>query len=89
VAITGAPVASWTPLRNTGQWVMGTALGLYFTPLVVGLIAGLQWAIALNMSGRSGWSWAAVTGFTGCTARSLQRSQTRVRAGAHDLAWQG
>ena len=40
---------SWTPLRNAGQWVIGCALGLYFTPQVVALVAGLWWAIALNI----------------------------------------
>ena len=40
---------SWTPLRNAGQWVIGCALGLYFTPQVVALVVGLWWAIALNI----------------------------------------
>ncbi|MES2943533.1 MAG: AbrB family transcriptional regulator [Pseudomonadota bacterium] len=47
---------SWTPLRNTGQWIIGCALGLYFTPQVVALVAGLWWAIALNIV------WALVLG---------------------------
>lgn len=47
---------SWTPLRNAGQWVIGCALGLYFTPQVVALVAGLWWAIALNIV------WALVLG---------------------------
>ena len=37
------------PLRNAGQWIIGCALGLYFTPQVVALLAGLWWAIALNI----------------------------------------
>ena len=41
---------SWTPLRNGGQWVIGSALGLYFTPQVVALVAGLWWAVALNVT---------------------------------------
>ena len=44
----GSPTASWIPLRNAGQWIIGCALGLYFTPQVVALLAGLCWAIALN-----------------------------------------
>lgn len=40
---------SWTPLRNAGQWVIGSALGLYFTPQVVQLVVSLWWAIALNI----------------------------------------
>ena len=46
-SIAGAPTASHTPLRNAGQWVIGMALGLYFTPQMVELVAGLWWAILL------------------------------------------
>jgi membrane AbrB-like protein len=46
-SIAGAPTASHTPLRNAGQWVIGAALGLYFTPQVVALVAGVWWAIVL------------------------------------------
>ena len=49
VSMVGVPTESWTPFRNTGQWVIGTALGLYFTPEVGALIAGLGWAIALGV----------------------------------------
>lgn len=52
----GGATASWTPLRNAGQWIIGCALGLYFTPQVVALVAGLWWAIALNIA------WALVLG---------------------------
>ncbi|KAF1018201.1 MAG: hypothetical protein GAK30_03784 [Paracidovorax wautersii] len=49
LSILGAPTASWTPLRNGGQWVIGTALGLYFTPEVAMLLGRLWWAIALGV----------------------------------------
>ncbi len=49
MSMLGGPTESWTPLRNTGQWTIGCALGLYFTPQVVGLITGLWWAVALNI----------------------------------------
>lgn len=49
VSMLGSATASWTPLRNVGQWIIGCALGLYFTPQVVALVAGLWWAIALNI----------------------------------------
>ena len=45
----GAPTFSYTPLRNGGQWVIGAALGLYFTPQVALLVASLWWAIILNV----------------------------------------
>jgi len=56
VSVLGAPTESWTPLRNTGQWVIGTALGLYFTPAVGALVASLWWAIALGIA------WALMLG---------------------------
>src|SRR6478672_3227130 len=49
VSIAGGPTESWGPLRNAGQWTIGAALGLYFTPDVVALIGGLWWAIALGI----------------------------------------
>ena len=49
VSMLGAPTVSWTPLRNIGQWTIGCALGLYFTPQVMALVASLWWAIALNI----------------------------------------
>jgi len=55
-SVLGAPTESWAPLRNTGQWVIGTALGLYFTPAVGALVASLWWAIALGIA------WALLLG---------------------------
>ncbi|WP_431274297.1 AbrB family transcriptional regulator [Variovorax ureilyticus] len=55
-SIAGAPTASHTPLRNAGQWAIGTALGLYFTPQVVALVASVWWAIALAIA------WALAMG---------------------------
>jgi uncharacterized protein len=48
-SMAGAPTESWGPLRNIGQWTIGTALGLYFTPEVTALIAGIWWAIGLGI----------------------------------------
>lgn len=59
LSMLGGPAESWTPLRNTGQWIIGGALGLYFTPQVVGLVAGLWWAVALNIV----WALALGLGF--------------------------
>lgn len=56
-SILGAPTRSWVPLRNAGQWVIGTALGLYFTPQVVGLVASLWWAIVLGIVWALGLGW--------------------------------
>lgn len=46
-SVLGAPTHSALVLRNGGQWVIGAALGLYFTPQVSALVASLWWAIGL------------------------------------------
>jgi membrane AbrB-like protein len=55
-SIGGAPTRSATLLRNTGQWVIGAVLGLYFTPQVGALVVGLWWAIVLAIA------WALAMG---------------------------
>lgn len=47
VSVAGAPVSTWPPLSNLGQWVIAVALGLYFTPQVTTLVASLWWVIVL------------------------------------------
>jgi hypothetical protein len=49
VSMLGGATESWTPLRNAGQWTIGAALGLYFTPSVVALMASLWWAMLFNI----------------------------------------
>lgn len=50
MSMCGAPTASHHRLRNAGQWVIGAALGLYFTPEVGRLVASLWWAVALGIA---------------------------------------
>ena len=64
-SLAGAGVRSWVPFRNAGQWVIGAALGLYFTPEVGRLVAGLWWAIALAI----GWALLLGVGFGGWLRR--------------------
>jgi len=45
----GAPSAASHTLRNAGQWLIGTGLGLYFTPEVVAVVLRLAPAIALGV----------------------------------------
>lgn len=47
--LSGAPVLALRPLRNAGQWAIGVALGLNFTPQVVGIVAGHWLAIVLGI----------------------------------------
>lgn len=56
-SMAGAPTASYNPLRNLGQWTMGTALGLYFTPHVARMVGSLWWAIGLGVV------WALLLGW--------------------------
>ena len=53
----GAPTLSWNPLRNTSQWIIGTALGLYFTPQVITLVISLGWLVLLSIV------WSIVLGY--------------------------
>jgi len=69
VSLAGAPTRSWAPLRNGGQWVIGTVLGLYFTPQVGAMVVGLWWAIALGIA------WALLLGWG--FGRWLQRVHAR------------
>ncbi|MEO5732137.1 MAG: AbrB family transcriptional regulator [Rubrivivax sp.] len=56
LGIAGAPLLGSNRLRNIGQWMIGVALGLYFTPDVVSLLAslapavlaGVVWALAMG-----------------------------------------
>lgn len=57
-SLLGAPTQSITQLRNAGQWVIGSALGLYFTPQVTALIGQLWWAIVLGVA------WALLLGWS-------------------------
>ena len=57
LATAGAPVAAAPVLRNVGQWVIGVALGLYFTPEVLRTVAALAPALA------AGIAWALLMGY--------------------------
>ena len=49
LSIYGVGTLSWTPFRNSSQWVIGTALGLYFTPQVSELVISLWWVVILTI----------------------------------------
>ncbi len=66
-SIAGLPTASFTPLRNLGQWVIGSALGLYFTPQVMALVGGIWWAIDWPSSTRWRWVGCSDSGSGGST----------------------
>ena len=59
LSMAGAPTESWGPLRNGGQWAIGAALGLYFTPEVSALVGSLWWAIVVGI----GWALLLGWGF--------------------------
>jgi uncharacterized protein len=48
-SIAGVPTRSWVPLRNTGQFVIAMALGLYFNPQIGAEILQLWWVILLSI----------------------------------------
>lgn len=41
------PVLSLNRMRNLAQWAMGSALGMYFSSEILGLLAQLWWAVGL------------------------------------------
>ncbi len=45
--ISGVDIAAAPVSRYIGQWIIGTALGLYFTPYVVREVAGLWWLLVV------------------------------------------
>ena len=57
VSMAGLPTRSSARLRNLGQWTIGAALGLYFTPQVGALVLQLWWAIALGIVWALGMGW--------------------------------
>ena len=44
--VAGARIEAPPPARYAGQWIIGTSLGLYFTPQVVREVAGLWYLLA-------------------------------------------
>lgn len=58
VSVLGAPTRSSRVLRNAAQWVIGAALGLYFTPQVTRLVGSLWWAILLAIAWALALGWA-------------------------------
>ncbi|AEG94772.1 AbrB family transcriptional regulator [Ramlibacter tataouinensis] len=76
----GAPTQSWDPLRNAGQWLIGTALGLYFTPQVTALVARLWWAIALGIAWALALGWLFGRWLHRDLARRLPESEPVRRA---------
>jgi uncharacterized protein len=63
--VAGVDIGVPTPVRYGGQWLIGTALGLYFTPQVVREVAGL-WYLLL-----AGAVFAVAVGYV--TALALAR----------------
>lgn len=47
LSVMQVPVISLNRMRNLAQWAMGSALGLYFTPEIVGVLAQMWWAVVL------------------------------------------
>lgn len=94
--LAGWPVAASDRLRNAGQWVIGVALGLYFTPQVGALFLalapaialGVLWALALGWAFHRWLAWAhpdeapATTWFAAAIGGASEMSVLAERAGA-------
>ena len=72
--VAGVDIGVPTPVRYGGQWLIGTALGLYFTPQVVREVAGLWYLLlagavfAVVVGYVSGFVLARMTGLDRTTA---------------------
>jgi len=66
LCMSGVGMRSTNSLRNVGQWAIGTALGLYFTPQVMGIVWTHVWAIVLGIA----WALAIGWGFAALLARA-------------------
>jgi len=70
----GAELSALPGGRQAGQWIIGTVLGLYFTPEVIAIVARLWWlltaagAFALALGYLSGFLLRALTGIDKTTA---------------------
>jgi uncharacterized protein len=58
LGVAGLPLAASQRLRNVGQWAIGVALGLYFTPEVMALLPALAPAIAVGVAWALAMGWA-------------------------------
>ena len=76
--VAGLPLAAAGPLRNAGQWAIGTSLGLYFSPQVLGLLGPLAPALL------AGVAWALLIG--GLFAAWLRRALPGVDAATAHFA---
>lgn len=69
VRICGVDIVAPPPSRYLGQWIIGTSLGLYFTPYVLREVAGLWWLLvagalfAIALGYVSGVALARMAGF--------------------------
>ncbi|MEO6564917.1 MAG: AbrB family transcriptional regulator [Casimicrobiaceae bacterium] len=67
--IAGVDISAPPPARYIGQWIIGTSLGLYFTPSVLREVAGLWYllaagaVLAIVLGYVSGVALAAIAGF--------------------------
>lgn len=77
-SVAGLPLLGSNRLRNAGQWVIGTALGLYFTPAVLGTLVHLAPFIGLGVA----WALALGYGFYRFLWESQRRSALRMDAQA-------
>ena len=53
VRVAGVRMTCPVPIRSAGQWVIGVALGLYFTPAVFAQMGTLWWALLAGLV----WAW--------------------------------
>lgn len=90
LALLGAPLRASRRLRNGGQWIVGTALGLYFTPAVAAqslalapwMLLGAAWALLMGFLFGRWLLWSQPAGSVDATTAYL----ASVIGGASEMA---
>ena len=90
LALLGVPLRASRRLRNGGQWIVGTALGLYFTPAVAAqslalapwMLLGAAWALLMGFLFGRWLLWSQPAGSVDATTAYL----ASVIGGASEMA---
>jgi uncharacterized membrane protein AbrB (regulator of aidB expression) len=88
--VAGAALEVPLPVRYAGQWIIGTSLGLYFTPHVIHEVAGLWYLLvagavfAIALGYVSGLALARMAGSTRrpASSRACRAARPRCRSWA-------
>lgn len=82
-SIAGLPTTSSHRARNAGQWVIGAAMGLYFTPEIIQLMLRLWWVVLLSVAWALALGWGHGVFLHRFGLRGLAGSPRSLRAASY------